>query len=194
MRLLLVVLLVQAQAIRPGLNSRLVTAARTQVGVTTRYDGSYRRLRYPGGDVALDRGVCSDVVVRAYRQVGVDLQVLVHEDMTRAWPAYPHLWGLDRPDANIDHRRVPNLIAFFRRHGATLPVTTDASVYDAGDVVTWSLPGGLPHIGIVSSKLAGRRPLVIHNIGGGTREDDILFNYSITGHFRYPSEMSLIER
>lgn len=187
MRLLLVALLLQTQASPPGLHARLVAAARTQVGVTVRYDGSYRRLPYPGGDVALDRGVCSDVLIRAYRQVGVDLQVLVHDDMTSHWSEYPHLWGLHRPDSNIDHRRVPNLAAFFRRHGAALPTTSDPSLYNTGDIVTWRLIGGLPHIGIVSSKLAGSRPLVIHNIGRGAREEDVLFSYSVTGHFRYPA-------
>ncbi len=154
--------------------------------MTLRYDGSYRRLPYPGGDVAADRGVCSDVVVRAYRQVGIDLQVLVHDDMTRGWADYPHLWGLRRPDANIDHRRVPNLAAFFRRQGAARAIAGNASLYAAGDVVTWRLPGGQPHIGIVSSKRVGARPLVVHNIGDGAKEDDILFAYAITGHFRYP--------
>lgn len=180
-------LLLQAQAGPTGLHGGLVAAARAQVGVTVSYDGSYRRLHYPGGDVALDRGVCSDVLVRAYRQVGIDLQVLVHDDMTRSWSEYPHLWGLQRPDPNIDHRRVPNLAVFFRRHGATLPTATDAALYSAGDIVTWRLRGGLPHIGIVSSKLVGTRPLAIHNIGSGAREEDVLFDYSITGHFRYPA-------
>lgn len=169
----------------PGLRDDLAAAARSQVGVTVRYDGSYRRLRYPGGDVAAVGGVCSDVVVRAYRRVGIDLQVLVHEDMTRSWPEYPHLWGLPGPDANIDHRRVPNLATFFRRHGATLATGRDPSLYGAGDVVTWRLPGGLPHIGIVSSEHSGTRPLVVHNIGEGAREEDVLFAWAITGHFRY---------
>jgi len=107
--------------------------------------------------------------------------------MTHSWSEYPPLWGLQRPDANIDHRRVPNLVAFFRRHGETLPITRDPSLYSAGDIVTWRLPSGLTHIGIVSSRLAGARPLIIHNIGGGAKEDDVLFTYPITGHFRYPS-------
>lgn len=183
-------LLLLAQTVRPGTHASLVAAARAQVGVTVRYDGSYRPLRYPGGDVAVERGVCSDVLVRAYRQVGIDLQVLVHDDMTRSWSEYPHLWGLLRPDSNIDHRRVPNLAAFFRRNGVTLSTTKGPSLYSAGDIVVWRLPGGLPHIGLVSSKLSGDRPLVIHNIGSGTREEDVLFAYSITGHFRYPASAS----
>jgi uncharacterized protein YijF (DUF1287 family) len=187
--LLLLSLLLQAHRVSPELPADLVAAARRQVGVTVRYDGSYRRLEYPGGDVELDRGVCSDVLIRAYRHVGIDLQVLVHDDMSRGWSEYPHLWGLRQPDANIDHRRVPNLAAFFRRHGATLPTASDPRLYDAGDIVTWRLPGGLPHIGIVSTRpasQAGTRPLVIHNIGAGVQEEDVLFTYSITGHFRYP--------
>lgn len=186
MTAVLLSVLLQSQLGPPGLRDDLVAAARSQVGVTVRYDGSYRRLRYPGGDVAVIGGVCSDVVVRAYRRVGIDLQVLVHDDMTRNWPDYPHLWGLRGPDSNIDHRRVPNLATFFRRHGTTLSTGNDPSLYGAGDVVTWRLPGGLPHIGIVSSEHSGTRPLVVHNIGDGAREEDVLFAWAITGHFRYP--------
>src|SRR5512141_2507520 len=133
MTAVLLSLLLQAQLGPPGLRDDLLAAARSQLGVTIRYDGSYRRLGYPGGDVAVDGGVCSDVVVRAYRRIGIDLQVLVHDDITRSWSEYPHLWGLPRPDANIDHRRVPNLAAFFRRHGAILSVARDPSFYAAGD-------------------------------------------------------------
>ena len=152
----LLVLLFQANPVSPELHADLVAAARRQVGVTVRYDGSYRRLEYPGGDVELDRGVCSDVLIRAYRHI--DLQVLVHDDMSRGWSEYPHFWGLQRPDANIDHRRVPNLAAFFRRHGATLSNASDPRLYDAGDIVTWRLPGGLPHIGIVSTRHTSHWP------------------------------------
>jgi uncharacterized protein YijF (DUF1287 family) len=164
---------------------RLVAAARQQIGVTTQYDGSYRPLRYPGGDVPLHTGVCTDVVIRAYRQLGADLQVLVHEDMKTGWSAYPRQWGLKQPDRNIDHRRVPNLTAFFRRQNAALPVSQKGSDYQPGDIVTWMLPGNLPHIGIVSDQVHAGRPLVVHNIGGGTREEDMLFAYPVTGHFRY---------
>jgi len=191
--LFLLSLLLQVNPVSPELHAGLVAAARRQVGVTVRYDGSYRRLAYPGGDVELDRGVCSDVLVRAYRDVGIDLQVLVHDDMSRGWSEYPHHWGLHGPDSNIDHRRVPNLAAFFRRHGATLSIASDPRLYEAGDVVTWRLPGGLPHIGIVSTRATpqpGARPLVIHNIGAGVQEEDVLFAYSITGHFRYPTAAS----
>ncbi|MEW6757848.1 MAG: DUF1287 domain-containing protein [Acidobacteriota bacterium] len=165
----------------------VLSAARSQVGVTTIYDGSYRVLAYPGGDLPAERGVCTDVLIRAFRAAGADLQRLVHEDMARAFSAYPNLWGLAGPDPNIDHRRVPNLAAFFRRQGASVPVTDRPSDYLPGDVVTWRLPSGLPHIGLVSNARAPGtdRPLVIHNIGQGTREEDVLFAYVLTGHFRY---------
>src|SRR5215813_329844 len=129
---------------------RLLEGAYAQVGVTTGYDGAYRRVPYPGGDVPLDRGVCTDVLLRAYRHAGLDLQVLVHEDMARAFDTYPRLWGLAKPDSNIDHRRVPNLANFFRRHGATLPVSARGADYAPGDIVTWRLSSGVPHIGLVS--------------------------------------------
>jgi uncharacterized protein YijF (DUF1287 family) len=165
-----------------------VQAARAQIGVTVRYDSSYVKLPYPNGDVPLDRGVCSDVVIRAYRQAGVDLQALVHEDMLKAWGAYPRLWGLSRPDTNIDHRRVPNLVVFFSRHGEVLTRSREAAAFRAGDIVTWQLPSGVPHIGIVSDKVSRwGAPLVIHNIGAGAVEEDALFVFKLTGHYRYVS-------
>jgi uncharacterized protein len=165
--------------------AKLVEAARAQVGVTVVYDPAYRTLGYPGGDVARDRGVCTDVVIRAYRAIGLDLQRAVHEDMKAAWRQYPKLWGLTAPDANIDHRRVPNLAAYFRRQGAALDVSEDPVTYLPGDIVTWRLQSGVPHIGIVSDKRAGTRPLVIHNIGAGAAEEDVLFAYALTGHYRH---------
>jgi len=164
----------------------LVAAARAQVGVTLIYDSSYRQIAYPMGDVPPVRGVCSDVVIRAFRTVGVDLQQELHRDMTRHFADYPKNWGLARPDSNIDHRRVPNLAAWFKRQGYGLPVSPDAVEYRPGDVVTWILAGGQPHIGIVSDRRSqdGARPLVIHNIGWGAREDDALFAHRIAGHFR----------
>ena len=168
---------------------RLVAAAvaQTRSGVTC--DGSYRRIPYPGGDVPETIGVCTDVVIRAYRRVGVDLQVKVHEDMKRAFTSYPQLWGLPGPDPNIDHRRVPNLQAFFRRAGAGLPVSRDPGAYRAGDLVTWMLPGNLPHIGLVTSdRSATGTPLIVHNIGRGPEVEDILFTYQITGHYRYRTQ------
>lgn len=164
----------------------LVDAAMAQIGVTKQYDGRYARIPYPGGDVPLERGVCTDVLIRAYRKLGLDLQRLVHEDMVAAWASYPNPWRMKSTDRSIDHRRVPNLATFFGRHGSTLTVSDEAAVYQPGDIVTWRLPSGLPHIGIVSKqKSPAGIPLMIHNIGFGTQLDDILFRYKITGHFRY---------
>jgi uncharacterized protein YijF (DUF1287 family) len=172
-------------------NLDLVRAARAQVGVTTLYDGAYRVLEYPGGDVPPERGVCTDVVIRAFRKArSQDLQKLVHEDMRANFGAYPsrRRWGLTRPDANIDHRRVPNLMVYFERAGHARPVARQAAAYLPGDLVTWDLGGGIPHIGIVSERRApSGTPLIIHNIGAGAREDDILFRYAITGHYRPPT-------
>lgn len=164
----------------------LVQAAKDQIGVTLRYDPRYEKIAYPGGDVPLERGVCTDVVIRAYRKLGVDLQSLVHRDMAKHWKEYPKLWGNKRPDTNIDHRRVPNLATFFKRHGTTFAATREGRDYRAGDVVTWLLPGNLPHIGIVADEKAWSGvPLVIHNIGSGAKMENLLFSYPITGHYRY---------
>jgi len=135
--------------------------------------------------VPLDRGVCTDVVIRAYRSIGIDLQKLVNDDMRANFNAYPHRWWFDHPDTNIDHRRVKNLEVFFSRHGQTLPVSTQSRNYTAGDIVVWKLPGGLDHIGLVSDQKRGERPLMIHNIGAGAQREDVLFEYTITGHYRY---------
>ena len=168
--------------------TRLVAAARGQIGVTLGYDPEYRAIAYPGGDVPLSTGVCTDVVTRALRAQGFDLQRAVHEDMAAHFPAYPHQWGLRAPDANIDHRRVPNLMTFFKRHGWERPVTTDAVDYQPGDVVTWNLGGGITHIGLVSdARTAAGKPLAIHNIGQGTREEDVLFAFKLIGHYRPPA-------
>ena len=169
----------------PSRINRVLEGAYQQVGATTIYDSSYRRLAFPGGDIPMERGVCSDVIVRAYRHAGLDLQLLVNQDMAGNFRAYPQLWGLSRPDPNIDHRRVPNLAAFFKRHGRTLPVTAQASDYRAGDIVTWRLASGVPHIGLVADRVEGGRALVIHNIGAGARVEDVLFANTITGHYRY---------
>jgi uncharacterized protein YijF (DUF1287 family) len=163
-----------------------VAAAVSQTASRVTYDGSYRRIAYPGGDVPASVGVCTDVVIRAYRVVGIDLQVKVHEDMLRAFGAYPQIWGMAGPDSNIDHRRVPNLQTFFRRQGAALQVARDPGAYVAGDLVTWMLPGNLPHIGIVTSRRAeSGTPAIVHNIGSGPEVEDMLFAYPITGHYRY---------
>ena len=166
----------------------LVTAAREQVGVTLSYDPAYRRLSYPNGDVPLNTGVCTDVVIRALREQGLDLQQAVHQDMRANFRLYPKNWGLSRPDSNIDHRRVPNLMTWFKRQGWALPLGQDAERYRPGDIVTWDLGGGLTHIGIISDRQAGSGvPLVLHNIGRGTQEEDILFSFKITGHYRIPA-------
>ena len=164
---------------------RIIQSAYAQVGVTLRYDPSYVSIPFPGGDVPIDRGVCTDVIVRAYRSIGVDLQLLVNQDMRKAFPAYPRKWGLSRPDPNIDHRRVENLAVFFARQGKALPITKEAADYRPGDLVTWRLPDGHPHIGIVSDRSTDGRPLLVHNIGAGAKVEDILFAFTITGHYRY---------
>lgn len=170
-------------------SSMLVENARKQIGVTVSYDPKYRKIDFPMGDVPETTGVCTDVVIRAYRQQGLDLQQAVNKDMKSAWAKYPKLWGLKTTDPNIDHRRVPNLETFFSRHGQTLSLT-DLSTFQAGDIVTWQLPKNLPHIGIVSDKKSlDGTPLIIHNIGQGTQEEDVLFKYKIVGHYRLPGNM-----
>jgi uncharacterized protein YijF (DUF1287 family) len=166
----------------------LVRAARQQIGVTVIYDGSYHVLDYPGGDVPMERGVCTDVIVRALRAArSLDLQQLVHEDMSAHFEAYRRHQERDSraPDASIDHRRVPNLMTWFTRAGYASPVSSHAPDYLPGDVVAWNLGGNILHIGIVSDRRAVNGvPLVIHNIGAGTREEDILFRFAIIGHYR----------
>ena len=165
----------------------LLASAIEQTRITTGYDPAYVSLAYPGGDVPPETGVCSDVIVRAFRKAGIDLQKEVHEDMTAAMSAYPQRWGNARPDSNIDHRRVLNLMMFFQRQGKALSPTKSRDDYLPGDVVAWDLGGGVPHIGIVSN-LATESPkhfLIIHNIGAGARAEDVLFNWEITGHYRF---------
>lgn len=160
--------------------------SRTKDNVT--YDGTYTKIKYPNGDVDSSIGVCSDLVVRSYRAINIDLQQLVHEDMLDNFNKYPNFWDLKRPDSNIDHRRVPNLMVFFKRHGSTLPITGKKLDYNPGDLVTWNLRsnGSMPHIGIVSTlKSSNGTPLIIHNIGSGPEVSDILFRFKITGHYRY---------
>lgn len=166
---------------------KVVNAARSQIGITTAYDPAYSRMAYPMGDVPLERGVCSDVVIRAYRKAGIDLQQLVHEDMRGHFSLYPKIWGLKKTDRNIDHRRVPNLEFFFKRQGKALKLPQASESYKPGDIVSWRLDNGLAHIGIVSDKksMFGSRPLIIHNIGQGTQEEDVLFSWRIIGHYRW---------
>lgn len=174
---------------RQGFLIRLVSAAIERMHQTVRYDASYARIPYPGGDVPAGTGVCTDEVIRVYRAVGVDLQKEVHEDIVQNFSAYPHKWQSfpGRPDPNIDHRRVPNLMVFFSRKGEALPITSRAEDYSAGDVVTWDLGGGVPHIGIVvdSKSPQGGRNLIVHNIGQGPKMEDVLFRWKITGHYCY---------
>lgn len=174
---------------RPTLSSaaRLLRAARSQIGVTLAYDPAYTRLGYPGGDVPRDRGVCTDVVIRAYRDaLALDLQSLVHDDMRAAFSAYPRNWGLKRPDRNIDHRRVPNLATYMTRAGARRALPDRLEGWRAGDIATMLVGDRLPHIGIVSDRIAASgRPMLIHNIGAGTREEDVLAAHRLTGRFRF---------
>lgn len=160
----------------------LVNSAKSQIGKTLYYDPAYTKLKYPMGDVSLVKGVCTDVVIRALREQGLDLQQLIHEDMQKNFKVYPQKWGLKSTDKNIDHRRVPNIQTYFKRQGYELK----SQNFLPGDIVTWDLGKGLVHIGIISDKKAflSQTPLVIHNIGYGTQETNILYNYKITGHFR----------
>ena len=163
-----------------------VKTARNQIGKTRFYDPSYQVIGYPNGDVAIEKGVCTDVIIRALRDAyGYDLQKAVHEDMKNNFAQYPRIWGLRQPDRNIDHRRVPNLQTFFKRKGWTLPLSSQATNYKPGDIVSCIVPPNLPHIMIVSDRLSKDSiPLVIHNIGNGTQEEDLLFMYQLTGHYR----------
>lgn len=169
--------------------SKIVTAARKQIGVTLSYDPAYTALTYPGGDVPRERGVCTDVVIRALRDsLGKDLQALVHDDMKANFSKYPKIWGLQKTDKNIDHRRVPNLMVYFARNHTKLPAPTlkDPSKFRPGDLVTCTVPPHLPHIMIVSDKKnEDGLPWVIHNIGGGACEEDRLGDFPLTGHFRW---------
>lgn len=154
------------------------------------YDPSYVVIDYPNGDVPAHTGVCTDVVIRAYRKLGIDLQKLVHEDMKKNFKKYPQNWGLKNPDKNIDHRRVPNLMTFFKRHGTEKSKSKEAKDYLPGDVVCWDLGGGITHIGIVineKSETDTNRYMIVHNIGNGQEKSDCLFSYTIIGHYRYKS-------
>jgi len=179
----------QMPAKRPPPNTfadRLAYAAEDIVDPSIVYDPAYRAIPYPGGDVPATTGVCADVIIRAYRRLGIDLQVKVHEDMARHFSAYPKLWGLRRPDTNIDHRRVYNLTTFFRRHGTSLSCSTRSEDYRPGDIVSWRV-ANQGHIGIVSSarNAEDTRYLMVHNIGGGQVLEDMLLSYPIIGHYRY---------
>ncbi len=169
---------------------KLVAAALEQTRQNVRYDPAYVRISYPGGDVPADTGVCTDVVIRAYRTaLGIDLQKQVHEDMRAHFARYPQNWGLSRPDTNIDHRRVPNLQTFLKRKGASLPVTQRAEDYLPGDLITCTVAGRLPHIAIVvPAPDGGSEPWIVHNIGQGPKLEKRLFEFPLTGHYRFSGD------
>jgi uncharacterized protein len=166
---------------------KLLDSAREQSTVTKHYDPRYVKIRYPGGDVPRETGVCSDVIIRAFRAIDIDLQEKVHADMAANFAVYPRKWNLTRPDTNIDHRRVPNLMMYFSRLGKALPIVERAQHFQAGDIVAWDLGTGQTHIGIVSDErnLLLQRPLIFHNIGAGVKHEDVLFQWRVIGHYRY---------
>jgi uncharacterized protein YijF (DUF1287 family) len=165
----------------------VIDGAVDQVGKTTSYDASYQKIDYPNGDVPIETGVCSDVIVRAFRKGGIDLQKDLHEDMKDNFSVYPTRWGLKGTDANIDHRRVPNLQTYFNRKGKSLSTGGSSETFLPGDIVTWDLGGGVDHVGLVVNVWSkpSQRYLIVHNIGAGTRMEDNLFAWKITGHYRY---------
>jgi len=179
-------------------NADILAAARGQVGTTVYYDPSYRKLDFPGGDVPPDRGVCTDVIVRALRKArAIDLQQRVNADLKANWSSYQQQsrWRLSKPDPNIDHRRVPNLMTYFQRDGRALPLTRNAADYLPGDIVAWDLGRGILHIGVVSdARSSAGTPLVVHNIGAGVREEDILLRYTVIGHYRMPPQPAATDR
>lgn len=185
MKHLIVFLLLCNFTVEKDFYEKLSDAALSITTDRVEYDGKYYQIKYPGGDVPKDKGVCTDVVIRSYRKLGIDLQKEVHEDMKANFAKYPKAWGLKTTDTNIDHRRVPNLQTFFTRKGTALAVTQNATDYKPGDIVTWMLPRNLPHIGIVVNKKSGGRYMVVHNIGYGQVAEDCLFKHKLTGHYRY---------
>lgn len=175
-------------AVTDSFQDRLAAAAISIIDPNIVYTPNYVSLKYPNGDVPPKTGVCSDVVIRAYRKLGIDLQKEVHEDLKANFFQYPNLkkWGLKKPDTNIDHRRVPNLEVFFTRKGQKLAVTQNAKDYKTGEIVSWMINGKLPHIGIITNKKSPEgNPMIVHNVGGGQVLEDCLFNYEIVGHFKY---------
>lgn len=169
--------------------TRLSQAAISLTKDRVTYDPSYFGISYPNGDVPKNKGVCTDVIIRSYRKLGIDLQKEVHEDMAAHFALYPNLkkWGLKKTDTNIDHRRVPNLEVFFARKGRKLPLSENPADYKTGELVTWLINNKLPHIGIVTNKKSpdGKRPMIVHNVGSGQVLEDCLFDYKIVGHFQY---------
>jgi len=184
----LLLCLSQLTCAQPNFPHKLSQAAIELTADQVTYDPSYFSMAYPNGDVPANKGVCTDVIIRAYRKLNIDLQKEVHEDMKANFSVYPKNWGLKRTDTNIDHRRVPNLMVFFKRKGQQLPISSKAEDYKAGDIVCWQLSGGLTHIGIVIDQVSrdGIRPLIVHNIGSGQVIEDCLFDFKIIGHYKYP--------
>lgn len=166
---------------------RISEAAISIIDPTIVYDPTYFRLDYPNGDVPAEKGVCTDVVIRTYRKLGVDLQKEVHEDMKSNFHLYPKIWGLTKPDTHIDHRRVPNLMTYFSRFGTEKPMSQNPEDYAPGDIICWRLPNGMTHIGMMIDQKSsdGKRYLIVHNIGQGQIPEDILFEFDIIGHFSY---------
>lgn len=185
--LLVVLLQANVSTAQDAFLKRLVDSALTITKQKVEYDPSYFKISYPNGDVPANKGVCTDVIIRAYRKVGIDLQKELHEDMVKNFSLYPKTWGLKKCDTNIDHRRVPNLMKFFERFGSSLALSKNAEDYLPGDIVCWNLGGNITHIGIVSAlkSQAGKRYLIIHNIGSGQVLEDCLFSFKIIGHYRY---------
>ena len=188
MKYLLFIVILFAQVSQARVDgTKLVQAAREQIGVTLFYDSAYRKLAYPMGDIELSKGVCTDVIIRAYRKLGIDLQKEVHEDMKVNFSVYPKNWGLTNTDTNIDHRRVPNLMVFFSRKGIKLTISQKPEDYLPGEIVCWDLGGGITHIGFVVNVKDPNsdRYKIVHNIGAGQVVEDCLFKFKIIGHYRY---------
>jgi len=189
-KILVLVLALNSAIGQTSFYNQLADSALALTKQKVQYDSRYFRLDYPNGDVPANKGVCTDVVIRAYRKLGIDLQKEVHEDMAANFDAYPKNWGLTRPDKNIDHRRVPNLMTFFSRFGTVKSISEKPEDYLPGDIICWNLGGGITHIGIVSAKKSadGQRNLIVHNIGGGQVLEDCLFGFTIIGHYCYSGE------
>lgn len=178
---------VDANLIEDSALNNFLKASLLRTSKSVTYDPAYYEIDYPKGDIPADRGVCTDVVIRAYREIGIDLQQEVHQDILANFSSYPKNWNLSKPDTNIDHRRVPNLQAFFMRNAKSLTLSKNPSNYKPGDLVTWKLSHGAPHIGIVvpNPKNDSLKPWIVHNVGIGPQWEDALFSYEITGHYRY---------
>jgi uncharacterized protein YijF (DUF1287 family) len=185
--LIFILFIFQANFGQSAFNKQLAICAEELTNESVIYNPAYFTIAYPNGDVPKEYGVCTDVVIRALRKMNIDLQKEVHLDMKQNFSLYPKKWGLTKPDTNIDHRRVPNLMTYFKRQGYELPITENAENYLPGDIVAWNLGGAITHIGVVSSKrnISNQRCLVVHNIGAGQVLEDMFFNFKIIGHYRY---------